>query len=331
MEKGEYDMIDPILTRTPIQRFAAADSMENRVWIQRDDLLPFSFGGNKVRIAWAYLEDCRKKGCDAMILYGDRRSNLCRVLSAMCAASSVDAIMIETSEHERADAVPFNERIIRSLGTRILPCEKTEIADAVDHAFSLFHKEGKKPYYIYGNRLGEGNEGCAADAYVKACAQICAWERESGIRPDYVFTACGTGSTLAGLSVGMLEAGSSASVIGISISSRSAERASACLDRAARAWYERAGRKAPADLKEHLCVVTEYNCGGYGVRDPRVTELIGRIFRETSIPLDPTYTGKALRGMLDYLRDHDIHGKNILFLHTGGTPLFFDELAAGTI
>ena len=80
-------MIGPILVQTPLQRLAFLDDKRgNRFWIKRDDLLPFSFGGNKVRIGMAFREDCLRSGCDAMILYGDRRSNLCRVLSAICAA-----------------------------------------------------------------------------------------------------------------------------------------------------------------------------------------------------------------------------------------------------
>jgi D-cysteine desulfhydrase len=43
--------------------------------------------------------------------------------------------------------------------------------------------------------------------------------------------------------------------------------------------------------------------------------------------MDPTYTGKAFAGMIRYLADQKIRGENILFLHTGGLPLFFDHLA----
>lgn len=44
------------------------------------------------------------------------------------------------------------------------------------------------------------------------------------------------------------------------------------------------------------------------------------------IPLDPTYTGKAFLGMRDYIIKNNISNKNVLFIHTGGTPLFFDNL-----
>ncbi len=322
-------MISPVVTNTPIQQFPLEEAGDNRIWIKRDDLLPFSFGGNKVRIGYSFMEDCIRKGCDAMILYGDRRSNLCRVMASMCAARGMEALMIATSENEEAGALSSNEKMIRSLGIRVLECEKDSIAKAVDRAMDLLTKEGKRPYYIYGNRYGEGNEAVPVDAYVKASAQILSWEKENNISLDHIFTACGTGGTLAGLSVGMLEGDRSARVQGISISSRTLERARACLERSAAAWYEREGRPAPADLKEHLFVDTSYNCGGYGVKDERVAELIRKVFFDTSIPLDPTYTGKALRGMLDYIKDHQIKGKNILFLHTGGTPLFFDALSGG--
>ena len=58
-----------------------------------------------------------------------------------------------------------------------------------------------------------------------------------------------------------------------------------------------------------------------------VQQLIDSVFRACSIPLDLTYTGKAMRGMLDDLERRGVRDSNVLFLHTGGTPLYFDTLA----
>ncbi len=45
---------------------------------------------------------------------------------------------------------------------------------------------------------------------------------------------------------------------------------------------------------------------------------------EEGIPLDTTYTGKAFwGGMKEYIKKNKVAGENILFIHTGGTPLFF--------
>ena len=73
-----------------------------------------------------------------------------------------------------------------------------------------------------------------------------------------------------------------------------------------------------------ICVTDAYLKGGYGEYDDAIRETILHVFHTTGMPLDPTYTGKAFCGMREYLKKHQIQGKNILFLHTGGTPLFFD-------
>lgn len=49
-----------------------------------------------------------------------------------------------------------------------------------------------------------------------------------------------------------------------------------------------------------------------------------KVYQNDGIPLDPTDTSKAFWGMKEYLKNQTITGKNILFVHTGGVPLFFD-------
>jgi D-cysteine desulfhydrase len=83
----------------------------------------------------------------------------------------------------------------------------------------------------------------------------------------------------------------------------------------------------PDGVDDALHIEFAYNCGGYGLYDEEVESTIERLLRTDGIPLDPTYTGKAYRGMLSYLDSQRIVGKNVLFLHTGGLPLFFDYLA----
>ena len=49
------------------------------------------------------------------------------------------------------------------------------------------------------------------------------------------------------------------------------------------------------------------------------------------IPLDPTYTGKAFTGMMKWLEAHGNDGDPVLFIHTGGTPLYFDFIEKNMI
>ena len=82
----------------------------------------------------------------------------------------------------------------------------------------------------------------------------------------------------------------------------------------------------PQNFKEKILFTDQYMENGYGTYSQDTADLIRSIYRSEGIPLDMTYTGKAFYGMVKYLEENQIQGKQILFLHTGGTPLFFDFL-----
>ena len=69
-----------------------------------------------------------------------------------------------------------------------------------------------------------------------------------------------------------------------------------------------------------------YLAGGYGLYHDGICETIRKMIGLNGVPLDATYTGKAFWGMCEYIRKTGMRGRDILFIHTGGTPLFFDGL-----
>ena len=92
---------------TPIQ-FLWEDEQGNRVYVKREDLLPYSFGGNKARIGLEYLADMERQGKDHLIAYGNARSNLCRVLSNLI-DNARDAILETGSPSEHSIRVALGE------------------------------------------------------------------------------------------------------------------------------------------------------------------------------------------------------------------------------
>ncbi|MFP3649044.1 hypothetical protein SB822_60415, partial [Paraburkholderia sp. SIMBA_054] len=70
----------------------------------------------------------------------------------------------------------------------------------------------------------------------------------------------------------------------------------------------------------------EYIVNGYGSYNDDILKTIKESLIKDGVPLDATYTGKAFWGMKKYIESNQIKDKRILFIHTGGTPLFFDEL-----
>lgn len=303
----------------------------NRLFIMREDLLPYSLGGNKVRIAAAFFEDADARGCDVMIAYGNARSNLCRVIANECHRRGMPCYVVLTAEDTDAQdarhAETNNSRLMRLLGATMVPTAKSGIADTVSGLLGDLRAAGRTPYYIYGNELGVGNEGVAASAYAKVYPRIADWQREAGVRLDYVFVASGTGSTQAGLTCGHILAGDDARIVGILVSSRTRQRHLSIVEAGVRDYLESVGRPFGAAEAGEIVLASEYTHGGYGVYDDEVLRCVREHFLLNGLPLDPTYTGKALLGMEQHLRDRGITGANALFVHTGGHPLFYDCLA----
>lgn len=319
----------PSLPVTPIQRIAlpSLEKLGNRVFVKRDDLLPFSFGGNKVRIAREFLLDMSSRGNDALVMYGDLRSNLCRVLAGLCHELGVPCLMVATDHDEGSGEPSFNESLVRRLGVSVIRCEAGSIPEGVDRAMGLLKSRGLSPYYIYGNRYGTGNEGVGARAYAHAYREICQQERDLDMRFDLIVTPYGTGCTQGGLVCGSLCMGDERHIVGISISSRSPERARAVLEDTIRDWFDREGLPIPDSWRDRIDLQCGYNRGGYGESDTSVEAMVELMLSENSLPTDPTYTAKALLGLEAYASEHGVRNSDILFLHTGGLPLFFDYLS----
>jgi D-cysteine desulfhydrase len=312
-------MIQDIYCRTSLYSLRFNDR-RNNFYIKRDDLLPFSFGGNKVRIAQKYFKDMDKKGCDCIIAYGNSRSNLCRVIANMSKAKGIKCIVISPADESGERVETNNSMIIKTMGAQIIPCIRNDVAVTVAGAISECKAQGLNPYYIYGDIYGKGNEKVAVQAYVEAYEEIIQYEAENGIVFDYIFHASGTGTTQSGLICGSLLHGDDRKIIGISVA-RDAERGCEVIADNILAYMER-----QEDTAKTIHFEDKYLAGGYGKYNDQIVDTIKRMLNEDGIPLDTTYTGKAFWGMTGYLKENLIEGKNILFIHTGGLPLFFDKL-----
>ncbi len=299
---------------------------KNEIYIMREDLLPFSMGGNKVRIAGAFFRDMQEKNCDAMLIYGEKHSNLCRVLSNLCCSRGIFCVMICSHGENEEEKVTNNTRFIEWSGTEIVHCKKTEIAETVEAQMNRLREMGKKPYYIYGDKTGRGNEGTAAAAYAEAYDEIREYEKKMDREFDYIFLPSGTGATQSGLLCGHFRAEDKKKIMGIMISSREKERMFSVIQDGIEEYHKKSGRGLKTDYEKEIFLLDEYRIGGYGLYDERVKECIRRQYRTNGIPLDPIYTGKAFWGMEEYIKENHIKNSRILFLHTGGTPLFYDFL-----
>lgn len=311
--------IDP----TPLVEMSG-DYGQNHYYIKREDMIPFSFGGNKARKAAEFYKEIKKCGADVVMTYGSNSSNHCRIIANMACAMGLDCHIISPQENRE---ILYNTRMVEEFGAVIETCPVTGVSETIDRRVEAYRQEGRNPFFILGG--GHGNPGTRA--CVDTYREIAAYEEQKEICFDYIFHASGTGTTQAGLVSGKLltedrkrkcgQTVGEKKIVGISIA-RSEERGREVVRQSIEEYL---GSEYQTLYREEELIFTDAYCmGGYGKYNQDVQKTIEEVMAKDGIPMDSTYVGKAFYGMKRYLEEHQIQGKNILFLHTGGAPLFFD-------
>jgi 1-aminocyclopropane-1-carboxylate deaminase/D-cysteine desulfhydrase-like pyridoxal-dependent ACC family enzyme len=183
-------------------------------------------------------------------------------------------------------------------------------APAMQAAADDVRANGGRPYVI---PIGASTPLGAA-AFVRAVAELLAQIEP----PDVIVHSTSSGGTQAGLAAGCALAGVHTRVLGIS-----ADESSADLARDIRSILD--GLPALLRIDPHrldsvkIEVDDRFVGGGYGVPTDASRDAITRLARTEAIFLDPTYTAKAMAGLIARWRGGEFAAaKTVLFWHTGG-------------
>ena len=252
---------------------------------------------------------------DCIVTYGSSHSNHCRIVSNMAAARKMPCYIIAPSE---VSDWTYNSQFMKMFGADIITVSVEEVHDTIEDKLEELRKQGKKPYFIPGG--GHGNLGTMA--YEECYEEIKEYEKENNIFFDYIFLASGTGTTQAGLVCGQIKNKDRRQIIGISIA-RKNPRGKEIVINSIKEYVPMVDEK---EISQKTIFIDTYTGNGYGKENDEILDVIKKSMIKYGIPLDSTYTGKAFGGMKKYICKNSIKGKNILFIHTGGTPLFFDDL-----
>lgn len=293
---------------------------DNDIYIKRDDLLPFSFGGNKARKAEYFFKEIDRGDFSCVVTYGSSSSNHCRVISNMAAKRGLKCVIISPSE---SSFPTNNSKFMKLFGAEIITAPVSEVHDTIENTLDKLTKSGEKPYFIPGG--GHGVLGTSA--YVDCYWEIKQFERENRVFFDYIFFASGTGTTHSGLVCGQIMSGDKRNIVGISIARKNPRGRQVVIDSVYEYLNEKKFKFSEDEVEKLTVFNDEYTGDGYAKTSKSITRTIDEMLVKNGIPFDCTYTGKAYTGMMDYLKKNEIKNKNILFIHTGGTPLFFDYFA----
>lgn len=287
----------------------------NHLYIKREDFIPFSFGGNKARKAELFFKAIDEGNFDCVVTYGSGSSNHCRVIANECCRRGMECYIISPRE---ASENTFNRQMMELFGADITIVPIEDVHDTIEKKVEELKKAGKQPYFIEGG--GHGNIG--TEAYVQCYKEIKNQENEMDIDFDYIFFASGTGTTQAGLVCGQILNKDKKKIVGISIARKNPRGRNIVLN-SIKDYLKEVDEET---LQNNTIFIDDYTTGGYAKDNCEVDNLIKNILINFGIPFDSTYTGKAFLGMKKIIEQENIIGKDILFIHTGGTPLFFDDL-----
>ena len=282
-----------------------------KLLIKRDDALGFAFGGNKVRKMQLVAAHAVAQGADTLITSGGVQSNHARVTAAAAARLGMKCVLVANGS--RPPKLTGNALLDDLLGADVHYVDRREDrAPAVLAVADQLQRSGRKPYVI---PIGASTPLGAA-AYVLAFGEML-----GQIDPPAVIVhSTSSGGTQAGLAAACALAGVGTRVLGISADER-ADVLACEIERIVQGIFALAGRTpgpVTADVDDRFVG------DGYGISTAASREAVHLLARTEAIFLDPTYTAKAMAGLVARVRAHAFAADDtILFWHTGGQVALF--------
>jgi 1-aminocyclopropane-1-carboxylate deaminase/D-cysteine desulfhydrase-like pyridoxal-dependent ACC family enzyme len=317
VSRSALDRLDAIPTLTPaiaptpveeLSRLRAALHAAPRLLIKRDDAIPFGFGGNKVRKLQIVAAQALATGADTLITTGGVQSNHARATAAVAAKLGLGCVLIANGT---VPAKPTaNALLDRLLGAEVrYVSTRDKRAPAMQRADMELRARGRRPFVIpLGASTGHG-----AAAYARAVGELLTQHPA----PDAIVLSTSSGGTQAGLVAGCALHGLATRVIGVSADDPSTSIATTI-------------RRILSELEALLETPTGLLTGarvevddrfvgdGYGIPTQQSTEAIELCASREAIFLDPTYTSKAMAGLIARIRAVEWSSGTVLFWHTGG-------------
>ena len=254
-----------------------------------------------------------QQGADTLITCGTPDSNGCRAVAAVAARLGLRAVLAIQGERPAVD--DGNLLLARLLGadTRYFSDPGSDLAraDAVMAALAAeIRDRGGRPYVIPESGAGE----LGALGYIECAVELSEQIHHGAPRFDTIVITAGSGGSHAGLLMGKQLAGLPGEIVSVPVTAP-AERVRQAIVRTVGAAIQRFGFAIEVPKALHLL-------DGYQGAGPATDEELGvlvQLAREEGLLLDPVYTAKGFRGLVETLaRDPKALGQRVCFIHTGG-------------
>jgi D-cysteine desulfhydrase family pyridoxal phosphate-dependent enzyme len=289
-----------------------------RILFKRDDSNGFAFGGNKARKLEFLIADAIEKGADTVITTGGLQSNHARLTAAAARKYGMKPILVLRGEtpSEYDGNLLLNQLLgaeIRNVGSDV-----RDTMPLMEDAAEEVRDSGGEPYIIPTG----GSTPVGAIAYANAMLEVLYQAVEMNVRVDHVVFSSGSGGTQGGLLFGAKALDFQGRILGIS-DGASRDPLVHKIVEVANGCAKLVDSHVSVSLKD-VDFFDQYAGEGYGILQKEVVDAITTVARAEGIFLDPVYTGKAMWGLIDLIRQGYFEkDETVVFMHTGGTPALF--------
>ncbi|MEP6663713.1 MAG: D-cysteine desulfhydrase family protein [Verrucomicrobiota bacterium] len=312
---------------TPIQKLERISTeVGKEIYIWRDDLTGFVESGNKIRKLEFLLADALEKGATRIVTTGGLQSNHTRATTFACRrlGLKVSLVVREPKTGQNRNDPPTANLLLNKIGGAELHFITFDEYVAAGSTYTKWLEKistesiqhGEKLYVI----LEGGSVPIGCFGYIAAVEEMLTTWKSCGAGtkfPDALFFADGSGGTHAGLHLGYeLHGLSTKKLWAINI----CDSAEYFQKRVGALIEETVAQFSLPSRERELQVLDGHFGSGYGLATDDDLKFYIELARKEGVLLDPSYTGKAFRGMLDEIKkDPARFGEKILFLHSGGT------------
>jgi D-cysteine desulfhydrase len=286
------------------------------VWVKRDGLTHPVYGGNKVRKFEFVFGDLLRKRARAVLTGGGLGSHHTLATAVLARQFGLQAICSYYCQPVD-DEVRRNLRLSAGLGVEAHFCGDYA-GLAVSFVWQYLRwwvRTRRRPYFVYPGAPGTlGTLG-----YVNAAFEVQAqWQAMGEREPDAVFVAAGSCGTLAGLLLGARLARMSSRIVGVRVIEEDVanrDKIARLANRAARYLRQRDPTvpRVEIDARE-VELLEDYLGPGYAHPTEAGRRAAATVAQMEGLPLETTYTGKAMAALLDHARRHP--GDRVLFVDT---------------
>ncbi len=293
------------------------------IYFKRDDLTGIAKTGNKVRKLEYLIAEAQQQGCDVLMTCGGAQSNHARATAVSAAKIGMKChLVLRNATGGDLDGNLFLDRLFAAEITFITPQEYEHVNDIMAKLAEAHDGKGGKAYVIPEG----GSNALGTLGYAAAMEEVAKQMKALRLEFDHMICPVGSGGTMAGMLLGRSAFEIKTQIHGLNV----CDDAPYFQNRIASILRE-AKRRFGFEInlqKNDISVIDGYVGKGYGLSRQEEIDLIKQVARLEGIILDPVYTGKAMYGVMDLIRQGRFKkGERILFWHTGGIFGLFPKKA----